>query len=320
MGEVTNIEWADRSWSPWLGCMKVSTGEHGACENCYAQAMTEHRFHRVVFGGPGVGVGTRDLTSDGYWKQPIRWQRDLVAAGRRETVFPSLCDPFDNAVPPIWRVRFFNLIRETPNLIWLLLTKRPQNIIKLSAEAGGLPPNVILLATVVTQEEADRDLPHLLIAGAQLRPLDLGVSIEPMMGEMDIRWALSHRLDVGAGILARGHFSPGLETLRRIGWVIAGGESGAKARPSHPDWYRGLRDQCAAAGVPYLFKQWGEWTGIWAQNAPDDLSGYMLPGKPSADHTFADGEAVFRVGRKVAGRLLDGVEHNGFPAALKVAA
>lgn len=176
MGEITHISWCEHTWNPWIGCQKVGP----ACDHCYAQAEQEHRYHRVQFGEPGTDhpIGTRHRTKT--WREPFKWDRAAADAGERRFVFcASLADIFDNHVPPEWRAEAFEVMRQTPHLVYLLLTKRPQMIQKLAKAAGGLPANCALMCTVVTQEEADRDLPHLLIAGAALQPLFLGVSIEP---------------------------------------------------------------------------------------------------------------------------------------------
>lgn len=143
--------------------------------------------------------------------------------------------------------------------------------------------HVWLGVSVEDQRRADERIPHLLRTPAAVRWL----SCEPLLGHVDIAWALSHPIEIAAGFLARGHFSPGLETLRRLDWVVAGGESGAGARPMQPDWARSLRDQCEATGTAFFFKQWGayEWT---------------------------DGEPR-RVGKHNAGRVLDGVVHSEMP-------
>lgn len=138
------------------------------------------------------------------------------------------------------------------------------------------PSNIFIGATICNQEEADRDIPKLLTTPAAKR----FVSIEPMLGAIDLRMVTDYRA--------------------QIDWVICGGESGKNARPMHPDWVRSLRDQCADAGVPFLFKQWGEY-------APN---GYIDP----ETRTIIDGsEWMDKMGKKLAGRLLDGVEHNEFP-------
>lgn len=304
MSANTAIEWTDSSWSPWWGCTKVSVGDKGACEYCYAEKMA-HRF--------GVGWGPhapRKLMSPAHWLEPARWNRKAEREGTRPFVFPSMCDPFDNAVDPEWRRWFFERMRTTPALVWLLLTKRPQNIQRMSDAAGGLPDNAALGCTVVTQAEADRDIPHLLRAETKLFRF---VSIEPMMEQIDLR---DIERPGGTGIMR-----PLDGRFRRLDWVICGGESGPKARPSHPDWFRALRDQCAASGVPFHFKQWGEWGPQRTMGERDaDLcvitrDGQALHGRDVLGRMDDDAaEIMFKIGKKAAARLLDGREHNGFPA------
>lgn len=311
MAEKSGISWTDHSWAPWHGCTKVSVGEKGACANCYAEHLDDTRFHRVKFGNH-----PRVLSAESTWKQPFAWNRRAMRAGTRPFVFCShLSDIFDNQVDPAWRKRAFDVMRATPHLIYLVLTKRPQNIEKMVAEAGGLPPNVALGCTVVTQAEADRDLPHLLKAAAALQPPFVFASIEPMMEAMDIQWALSpNPLELGAGFLRRGMFSPGLETLRRLDWVITGGETKqgkAEARPSDPAWFRSIRDQCEAARVYFHHKQNGEWT-TYDQHVIN--VGFGAP-VPETFTTFPNmpGREFIRVGKIAAGRKLDGIEYDDRP-------
>lgn len=269
MAEHSTIEWTDSTFNPWIGCTKISP----ACDHCYAEALMDTRHGRVKWGGE------RSRTSESNWQQPRRWKRQAAAFlaehGRRRRVFcSSLADVFDNQVPPEWRDDLWALIRDTPDLDWLLLTKRPQNIEKMKPEFWDeVKGHVWLGTTVEDQKRAAQNIPHLLEHDAAVR----FVSCEPLLGPIAIT---NYLRDLP------------IERRRRLDWVIAGGESGHNARPSHPDWFRSLRDQCATASVPFLFKQWGEF-------APH----------PSP---MADG-AVYRVGKKRAGRLLDGVEHNGFP-------
>lgn len=262
------IEWTDATWSPWWGCTKVSVGDKGACEFCYAEKMA-HRF--------GVGWGPhapRKLMSPAHWLEPARWNRKAEREGNaRETrpfVFPSMCDPFDNVVDPEWRRWFFARMRTTPALVWLLLTKRPQNIQRMSEAAGGLPDNAALGCTIVTQAEAARDVPHLLAAETNMFRF---VSVEPMLGPVDLTClAVSFNLheyasdgedwrDAELNALAGNIFVPlkGIDQIHRGGtrldWVICGGESGPKARPSDTAWFESLMAQCQAAGVPFFMKQ-----------------------------------------------------------------
>lgn len=304
MAEETNISWCDMTHNHWIGCARVSP----ACDGCYAAHLMETRMGRVEWGGPGKGAGTRSLTSEGNRRKPLTWNRKAEAADTRPFVFcSSLADVFDNKVPTEWRVDLFRLIRATPNLVWLLLTKRPQLITKLYDEAmvadvqwlgEAWPANAAIGTTVEDQERANLNVPALLEAKAKLSPAFAFLSCEPLLGPIDL-----------TDMDPKGNFHPygahGWSAIWKdnhigrpwIDWVIAGGETdqgGHKARPSNRRWFRTLRDQCAAAGVPFHFKQWGEFT-------PDDPA-------PDGSHT-----AMRRVGKHSAGRLLDGVEHNARP-------
>ncbi len=138
MAENSAISWTRHTWNPWIGCSKVSP----ACDGCYAEAMMDKRYGRVEWGGPGQGAGTRSRTSALTWNDPFRWQRQAEKDGDRPFVFcASLADIFDNQVDPQWRADAFEVMRKTPRLVYLLLTKRPQLIVKLADAAGGLPAN-----------------------------------------------------------------------------------------------------------------------------------------------------------------------------------
>ena len=323
MAENTKIEWADATWNPWWGCTKVSVGDKGACEFCYAEE-TDARFHLPKGEQPRVAPhwgphAPRKRAGPGHLAQPHQWQRKARRDGTRPFVFcASMADIFDNQVDPSWRREAFDTMRACPDLVWLLLTKRPSMIEKLSAEAGGLPPNAALGASIVTQEEADRDLPHLLVAKHKLRALFAFASMEPLMGAVDLRRVSTMQfrgaevLDALTGELA-GMFGDPAGEAPALDWVIAGGESGPKARPSHPDWFRSLRDQCAAAGVPFLFKQWGEWAPVRSRDIPVAKLQHVITGDEAALDSIPWVEAMEKLGKKAAGRFLDGVEHNGFP-------
>lgn len=279
MGANTKIEWADDTFNGWWGCTEISD----ACDHCYARELAT-RFGKDLWGDKD-----RELKSDANWGQPLKWQREAdrfeAEYGRKRFVFTaSMSDVFDNQVDPAIRARLWDLIRQCDRLIWLVLTKRPQNIAKmLPADWGAGWPHVWLGTTVEHQEAAARNVPALLAVPAVRRFL----SCEPLLGPIDLT-AISRS---GAG----GFMRPLDGRFRTLDWIIAGGESGPNARPSHPDWFRSLRDQCAAADVPFLFKQWGEWA-------------------PSHDEALAPGTLV-RLGKKLAGRELDGVTHNGRPEA-----
>ena len=274
MGKNSNIEWCDHSWNCWIGCSKVSDG----CDHCYAETWAKR--YGTVEWGPGE---PRKLTSESNWKQPLKWNKEAAEAGVRARVFcASLADVFDNEVPEEWRARLWNLIRETPHLDWLLLTKRVGNIQKmLPPDWGSGYANVWLMISVVNQEEADRDIPKLLAIPARVR----GLSMEPLLGPVDI-----------SIYLASGFLEPPHTDI--INWVIVGGESGKDARPMQLEWVRSLRDQCLSAGTPFFLKQWGEW-------------GPMMTTGPHGKLPYSEGMVRFR--KKRAGRLLDGRTWDEFP-------
>lgn len=217
MAEVTDISWAHSTFNPWIGCTRVSPG----CDNCYAATLMQDRYKRVKWGAGEP----RSLTKT--WDQPRAWNRKAAASGEPWRVFcASLADVFDNEVREEWRLELFNLIRETPHLTWMLLTKRIGNAEAMVGK-GGWPRNVWLGATIVNQEEHDRDIEKLARTTAPIKFL----SCEPLLGPIDLRWC--------------------------VDWVIVGGESGANARPMDADWARGLRDTCLRTNIPFHFKQWG---------------------------------------------------------------
>lgn len=309
MAENSHISWTDHTFNPWIGCTRISP----ACDGCYAAALMGGeggRFNRAQWGGPGVGEGTRTRTKD--WSKPRKWNRDAAAAPGQTFVFcASLADVFDNAVDPTWRRDLFDLIRATPNLTWLLLTKRPGNIVKMFREIAIMdqshdplsdywPPNAAIGCTIVTQDEADRDVPKLLIAKAALKPAFAFLSMEPLLGRVvltdidTMRFPGAERLNALTGELT-GMFGDPAGRITALDWVITGGETDQgphKARPTHTDEFRELRDQCASFGVAYHHKQNGEW-------GPRDNEEEPNP--------------VFRLGKVAAGRLLDGLEHNARP-------
>ena len=357
MADNTGIEWADSTFNPWMGCTKVSP----ACDHCYAERDTK-RFGRVEWGQGKPRV----RTSAGNWKKPLQWNTQafvecpecqwrgewreadvrngccpscnhlprLFKPARRRVFCASLADVFDNEVDPAWRYDLFNLILSTPNLDWMLLTKRIGNAAKMIAETlpenmKALPqdhplawpwPNVWIGATICNQEEADRDIPKLLAVPAAVRFL----SMEPLLGVVDIESAC----DIAEAVHCAGTWDQMDDpqkcalalrhgSVRLLDWVIVGGESGPNARPMHPDWVRSLRDQCAASSVPFIFKQWGEW-------APGHLEyGNILDFDlrvSSIGFEWYTGDVmtckVLRVGKKAAGRLLDGAQHDGYPGGV----
>jgi protein gp37 len=367
MAENTKIEWATHTFNPWMGCTKVSP----ACKNCYAERNFDHRLKQVQWGPSG----TRVLTSNENWAKPLKWNREAKEKGVRHRVFcASLADVFEDWKGPIvnskgergvvtcadsvWftngpvsncrdltmddvRTQLFALIDATPNLDWLLLTKRPENIRRMwvdvfcdnhiceaSKSTGIFCPhdscdlddgvraagrsNVWLGTTVEDQENANKRIHHLLGCRDLARVLFL--SCEPLLGGLEIEPFLS---------LDATECCPGCDEIGcncgAIDWVIAGGESGPEARPTDPEWFRSLRDQCQTAGVPFHFKQWGEWV-------PSDHDSVKMSDnevcpwndKPRSDvidtkQRDNSNTVMCRVGKVRAGRLLDGVTHNGFP-------
>lgn len=309
MSANTKIEWCDHTFNPWEGCQKVGPG----CDHCYAETRNA-RFAggTAINWGPGV---PRRRTSASNWELPKRWnaQADTFMAqhGRRQRVFcASLADVFDNAVDQQWRDDLFALIAATPNLDWLLLTKRIGNVgnmLPVPFDFDRHYPNVWIGATVVNQAEADRDIPKLLAVPAAKRFL----SMEPLLGPVDLN------ATPAGDILCRCEGCMNMTPDTRLDWVIVGGESGPKARPMHPDWARSLRDQCEAAGVPFLFKQWGEWLPAKEGRSITGRTLVLEGSAPFTDnpqwHGFEDGQQVARVGKKAAGRLLDGRTWNEAP-------
>lgn len=281
MAENSNISWCTHTINFWIGCTKISP----ACDGCYAEFLMDTRMGKVKWGGERV------RTSASTWKTPFKWNREALRQGTRPFVFASsLSDIFDNQVPTQWRTDAFDVMRRTPHLIYLLLTKRPQNIVKLSKDSGGLPLNAAIGTTVEDQKRAEINIPWLLDAKAALQPLFAFLSCEPLLGPIDIMpWC---------------NMVP--EPHSMIDWVITGGETDQgqhKARPTHPNLFRQIRDQCSFANIPYHHKQNGEWVSVSEISGPGEL------------FKFDDEAVVRKVGRGLAGRTLDGVIHNGFPKA-----
>jgi protein gp37 len=319
MAENSAIEWTHHTFQAWEGCTKISPG----CQNCYAESRSK-RF------GRGWGPKEpRKMMSESYWKEPLRWNREAQEAGERRRVFcASLADVFEgrDTMPEVSflpvryaRFRLFFLIEKTPFLDWLLLTKRPQNIIALLPDSWQekLPVNVWIGTSVEDQQTADERIPHLLNVPAKVRFL----SMEPLLGPVTL-WHNDEGVPEGVGIIKSGGMTVSTpyepeegydDSYPGINWVICGGESGPKARPMHPDWARSLRDQCAEAGVPFFFKQWGEHApisaGAEAAIHADHLNRVKCEGEPLK----GDGNTMFRVGKKAAGRLLDGKTWDEMP-------
>lgn len=355
MAQESAISWTDSTFNPWIGCTKVGP----ACDGCYADALMGQggRHKRATWGGPGQR-SVLSRTAPSTWAAPVKWNKAQGAAveaweavqaahdavGSTNTlprpapwfVFcASLSDVFDKDAPVEWRRDLFDLIRATPHLTYLLLTKRPQNIVKLfTAQASMVQPfpasnfawprNAAIGCTVVTQAEADRDVPHLLKAAVALNPAFTFLSMEPLLEAVDLRRLSTMAYRGGEGLDALtgslldftgwsvGHVGA------RVDWVITGGETdqgGHKARPTPPGAFASLRDQCSAAGVPLHHKQNGEWSQFGVDQLADgSLNLLGRPDDVTTGQRVQLGDAIMqKVGKAKSGRLLDGVEHNARP-------
>lgn len=276
MSTNTAIQWTDYTWSPWLGCRKVSPG----CDNCYITTTTLFRTRHIKHGAQ------RETLSKGYWDQAVRWNKRALAQMikaqvnggryRNPRVFPSLCDPFDPEVSIELFNAFMVLVDKTPNLTWLLLTKRPQWVLSRwkqvirhwGRQSEDLPGNVWLGVSVEDQKRADERIPILLGIPAKVRFL----SVEPMLERIDLDAALcgyevvpEHAANCN-GTCANCPV-PVQRQIPIVDWVIFGGESGPNARPCHFDWIRRGVKQCKEAGVACFVKQAGSCVHEFAEYA-----------------------------------------------------
>ena len=337
MAENSAISWTDHTMNFWIGCTKVSP----ACTNCYAAVDTfarRERSHGNELWGPHAN---RHRTSAALWKKPYAWNKNYYwvecpSCGWRGHVnsdhvkpiqddngkFPLKCVNCDREVrttrqrvfvsslsdicelhPQItdnMRAEIALMVIQCENLDFLFLTKRPENFNALWLQhfEGTLPNNLWVGTTVENQKYADERIPELLKIPAKVRFL----SCEPLLGDLDItKWIPGYITRWGEGWTA--NTTTGDDRVDFIHWVIAGGESGSKARPTNPKWFASLRDQCAASGVAFHFKQWGEWS----------TDGEDVDGTTPVIFTKDMDVPMWKIGKKKSGRLLDGMEHNGFP-------
>jgi len=300
MAESTNIEWADASWNPWMGCDPVSPG----CKYCYAK-----QFWKRLGLKPGEVRRAKDATFNAplHWKEPKR------------IIVGSITDFFHEAADK-WRKEALEIMARCQRHTFIIPTKRPERIIECLYGSNYWMPNWWFLASVENQEMADKRIPELL----KLRKYGdwpvLGLSVEPMLGLMNLRLGGCGWCD-DCKDYPGGCEDPMFKTSSGktpIDWVVCGGESGPNARPCHPDWVRSLRDQCIEAGVPFYFKQWGEY--ILKSQKPEGAKTKSF-GVLSPDGTWFEGHTgwngrdidpdtgeayLVEVGKKAAGRLLDG--------------
>ncbi|QNJ58116.1 hypothetical protein PP483_gp60 [Gordonia phage Bunnybear] len=315
MSDHTTIEWTDATWNPVTGCTKVSAG----CDHCYAETFAE-RFR----GTPGhyFENGFDVQLRENKLTEPLRWRKP------RKVFVNSMSDLFHDAVPDWFIAHVFGVMALAPQHTFQILTKRHARMRSLlsAQKVGNWPhpfesmvrnaahntrnnfgradwpdadtvtwplPNVWLGVSTENQQWADIRIPALLDTPAAVR----FISAEPLLGPMQLRreWG----------------YGPGID------WLIVGGESGRGARPMHPDWARALRDHRDVVGAAFLFKQWGE----WAPRGPDDPTGERADvfldrdgrGTYFANRYRADVQRLVRVGKKAAGRELDGRTWDEFP-------
>jgi protein gp37 len=330
MSDGTKIEWTDATWNPVTGCSVVSAG----CKHCYAMKLAGTRLRNH----PSRAGLTIDTKAGPVWNGEVRfntqWLLQPRAWSRPRRIF--VCahgDLFHESVRDDWIAAVFGVMAESPQHQFQVLTKRPDRMrhwfehpnnidlhrvswmhetIKhaLGYDYPGRPavnesrwplPNVWLGVSVENQEAANLRIPSLLDTPAAVR----WISAEPLLGPVDL------------SMVTFGYNADGYDWLKMLDWVVAGGESGEGARPMHPDWARLLRDQCETAGVAFLFKQWGAWAPVthvdergnqlikFASGKGETLLG--TPGQPGTYQNMA------LVGKKVAGRHLDGHLHDGYP-------
>ncbi len=333
MSDGSGIEWTDATWNVVIGCDKVSPG----CDNCYA-IRTAHRMQANP--NPKVSLPYAGTEADGEWTGrvnlvsdrldlPLRWRKP------RRIFVNAQSDLFHDDVPEAFIGAVFDIMAKTPRHTYQILTKRHARMRALLTKwatqvPGDLPqykaafrshqdqwamvrqwplPNVHLVVSVENQQWADIRIPALLDTPAAVR----GISVEPMLGPIELfRCHCAAKTRPPRPPVPGAHYKDCPALLHHgLDWVIVGGESGRGARPMHPDWARSLRDQCVAAGVPFLFKQWGEF-------APHDVTLVSVAdvddeGCMSFVHRERVVEGMRRVGKKAAGRVLDGRTWDEFP-------
>lgn len=357
MGANSKIEWTNHTFNFWRGCVEATLPDgtpNPCCDHCYAKAMAKRNPRLLgAWGTPDQG-GTRILAAREYWDLPFKWNAAARLAGQRQRVFcQSLSDVFEDwrgevlshngklikvcddcgklgesslacpnchrqATAPnatlgdLRRVLFTEIVDKTPWLDWLVLSKRPGNVpTMLPPIAGRGPlhqhfrPNLLLGTSIGTQAGC-----ALIDELLELRDLAAGLflSIEPLLEPVDLGLRNWNGLGKNGG---------------KIDWVIVGGESGHHARPMHPDWVRVIRDDCQAAGVPFFFKQWGEWApfsdvdDLFETTLGNDVPVCLVKkdGRVIRPYCYNDrpGQQMAKVGKAEAGRLLDNREWSEFP-------
>jgi len=349
MGDNSKIEWCDATWNVVTGCSVLSPG----CAHCYAMRLAgtrlKHEPSRAGLTEPSRGgpVWTGEVRFNEQWlDQPLRWRR------RRRIFVCANGDLFHEAVPDAWIDRVFAVMALAPQHTFLVLTKRAERMRAYLSSGRAHPvglaaleqtmlsmskfgprsrvgegcilqgdiahlkiwplPHVWLGVSVEDQPRADERIPHLLATPAAVR----FISAEPLLSGIDLT-RLPIQRAYGSALLnsltgrSETHKGDPLQHAAHVDWVITGGESGPGARPMHADWARSLRDQCVAVGVPFFFKQWGEW--VPPPDADDDTYEEHRARGARDFHFWPDGGCVELVGKRSAGRLLDGRKWNEMP-------
>lgn len=355
LSDRSKIEWTDATWNPVIGCSPVSAG----CDNCYAARMAARFAEQKGSNVPLCGYYYNVVDHEGKWNgktvlkdhklhDPLPWRKP-------RTIFVcSMGDLFHESVPDEWIDRVMAVIAMAGQHRFMILTKRPERMEKYFAFANRTAKimtkldmwhehdpkhdelalataayigfhgkfylrNLALGVSIEDQKTADRRIPILLQTPAAYR----FVSYEPALGSVNLQTIILKKKERGPDVSINALYGwhGGADSDRtRIDLVIMGGESGPNARPMHPDWARSVRDQCAVAGVPFFFKQWGEWhpepLGFSEQRQaePKHLC-WVTPAGRFSDIGIGkkedDSLLMYRVGKKKAGRFLDGQEHNG---------
>lgn len=318
----TKIEWVDKVWNPVTGCTKISPG----CQNCYAERMAKRLRGRC--GYPADDPFKVTLHPDRL-DQPLHWKKPS------KIFVCSMGDLFHLNIRYKWLSKLWKIMSACQEHVFIILTKRPERMLTFVDEYKAemnfyneQHSNLWLGVTAENQEQADKRIPILLQIQATVR----FVSIEPMLGTINLDNYLYKYFCVACGwkgkkphteVVSNGvkridcHYCPECNTAIEgdgnvikqptLDWVIVGGETGPKARPMHPDWARSVRDQCVAARVPFWFKQWGEWRPGAYYYGKTLKPGSCFIDKNNGNKIFLAGNRFLcKVGKKVAGNLLDG--------------
>lgn len=292
MADKTKIEWTDATWNPIIGCQVVSAG----CKNCYAMKLAGTRLkHHPT--REGLTVETKNgpvwngqvRFNENALDQPLRWKKP------RMIFVCAHSDLFYENVPTSWVDKVFEVMLRCPQHQFQILTKRPD---RMKQYVGLWKPasNIWLGTSVENQKTANERIPHLLQTPAAVRWL----SCEPLLGPVDLNQT--------------NKFGPN-QIDAEIDWVVVGGESGINARPMNPFWVNSLQAQCSASAIPFHFKQWGEWVGEFheAFDKEKQITDRFVTIYETAHGWDYTGVYCSRVGKRVAGRVLNGVTYDEWP-------